>query len=297
MASLPRVLARLTQALGPHRADADVRRELDAHLALLEDEYVRRGMTPADAHRAARLALGGVTQTAMIQRDARAFRWLDDLAVDLRHTRRAMLRHWRSSLAAIVILSAVGTVNAALLGIADSVLFRRLPYADPARLYVMTMASPRSGAEYNLVPNRLLSLLQSPNDEISAAGLVDTGPPITVTTPDGPSGVLAMQATPSYFEVLGVRPFRGRLFVAADTDRPGQVAILSYDCWQKRFGGRDDVVGRSVALGDRTLDVVGVLPPGLFFPVVFSYVPEVFTAAPFPRAAGRVDPVSVLRTE
>ena len=90
MAFLRRFLRRLSNVCRSGRAESDVARELASHLSLLEDEYQRRGMTPEDARRAARLALGGAEQTKERHRDARSFVWLDDAQRDLRYVGRTL---------------------------------------------------------------------------------------------------------------------------------------------------------------------------------------------------------------
>ena len=287
MAGLRRLLLQLLHAFRPDRAEAELAREVAAHLALLEDEYRRRGMTPDEARRAARRAIGGAEQAKIQHRDARSFRWLDEIAGDAREARRAMQRHWRSSLVAILILTIVGSVNAAILGIADGVLFRRLPYSSPERLRIIMMQGESTGGRYTLVPVDTLTLLEQPQPEFSRAGLIDDGPRIRVITPDGPVGLVTASATASYFEVLGVRPARGRLFSDDDVGRGTHVTLLTYGTWLARFGGREDVVGQSVQLGDVTLDVVGVLPDGLFLPMMFGTRPEIVTATAFPRQGDR----------
>src|SRR5713101_406303 len=88
-----RLLHRLANVFRPHHAEPDLAREIASHLALLEDEYQRRGMTPDAARREARLALGGVEQTKEAHRDARSFIWLDDARRDLAHAARLLRRN------------------------------------------------------------------------------------------------------------------------------------------------------------------------------------------------------------
>ena len=83
MSALRRFFQRLASALGAGRAENEMKREIAAHLALVEDDYVRRGMSAADARLAARRALGGVDQAEEIHRDHRSFPWLEDLRRDV----------------------------------------------------------------------------------------------------------------------------------------------------------------------------------------------------------------------
>src|SRR6187455_2599807 len=85
-------LLRLINTFRPKTADDDLAREVSAHLALLEDEYRRRGLTPDEARLAARRAIGSVAHAKDLHRDARSFAWLDDLRRDLRHAARILTK-------------------------------------------------------------------------------------------------------------------------------------------------------------------------------------------------------------
>ena len=87
-----RLLFRFFNVFRRERADYELTREMDAHLALLEDEHVRRGMTREDARRAARRAIGSVALTKDLHRDARSFARLDDALTDVKHTVRSLRR-------------------------------------------------------------------------------------------------------------------------------------------------------------------------------------------------------------
>jgi len=82
MTALRRFLRRLLSLVRSDRAEQDLAREIDAHLQLLEDQFVARGMSASDARIAARRAFGGVEQAKEHQRDARSFRWVDESWLD-----------------------------------------------------------------------------------------------------------------------------------------------------------------------------------------------------------------------
>ena len=88
-----RFVLRLRNALRPASAEADLAREVASHLALVEDEHVRRGMTAEEARLAARRAFGGVALAKDLHRDARSFVWLDDLCRDLQYAIRTLRRN------------------------------------------------------------------------------------------------------------------------------------------------------------------------------------------------------------
>ena len=76
MKHLRRIFLRFYLLFTNSRAEAELAREIAAHLALLEDEYLRQGMTPEEARRAARRAYGGVEQAKQLHRNERAFQGL-----------------------------------------------------------------------------------------------------------------------------------------------------------------------------------------------------------------------------
>jgi hypothetical protein len=106
-------------------ADDDLSREVESHLLLLEDEYRRRGMTDEEARRAARLALGGVTQTIELYRQARSIKWLDDARRDAGYALRLLRRNPVFSLTAVLSLAIGIGANTTIFTIANALLLRR----------------------------------------------------------------------------------------------------------------------------------------------------------------------------
>src|SRR5262245_16547567 len=100
---MKRFVLRLLNVFRRDRAERELARELDSHLALIEDEHVRRGMTREDARRAARRTVGSIPLASDLHRDARSFAWLDDARQDLRFARRMLVRN--SAFAVVVIFT------------------------------------------------------------------------------------------------------------------------------------------------------------------------------------------------
>ncbi len=73
-------------------------------------------------------------------------------------------------------------------------------------------------------------------------------------------------ATGNYFDVLGVKPARGRLFTQDDdkTPRAHPVTVITYKCWQRRFAGDPNIVGRSVMVNAHSFIIIGVAPQGFY---------------------------------
>src|SRR5882672_675894 len=135
MAQLRRFFIRLVNVLRPEHAERDLAREMASHLALLEDEYQRRGMTLDEARFAARRAMGGIEQAKEHHRDARSFRWLDDARRDAGYAARLLRRNPIFALTAALSLAIGIGANTTIFTVALA-LFSNVPagVAEPDRL-------------------------------------------------------------------------------------------------------------------------------------------------------------------
>ena len=129
-----RFFHRLVSLLHGDRADAEVAREIAAHLALLEDDYRRRGMSASEARLAARRALGSAAHAQDLHRDARTFGWVDDARRDVAHGLRSLRRTPGFTAIAVVTLALGIGANTAIFSVISAVLLRPLPYPYADRL-------------------------------------------------------------------------------------------------------------------------------------------------------------------
>src|SRR5580693_2318623 len=135
MIYLRRLLSKFWCLFHNARAEEELEREITAHLALLEDDFLRKGMSAEEAHLAARRAYGGVEQAKQLHRDERSILWLEQLRQDVRYAFRQVRRS--PGFAATVILTiALGIgANTAIFTLVHAILMKSLPVANPASLY------------------------------------------------------------------------------------------------------------------------------------------------------------------
>jgi predicted permease len=210
-----------------------------------------------------------------------------DFGRDLRYGARLIARN--PGFAAIVVMTlALGiAANTVAFTVINSLLLSPLPVANVTELVKIATrdtADPANArAEQPLSYSNLLDF-RGRNDVLrSLAGFA--GPfGITLTGQGRPERIFAELVTANYFETLGVTPFIGRFFLSEEDCTPGShaVLVLGYGPWQSRFGGRRDILGRTIEINRVRFTVIGVAPPGfrgldpVFGPDV--WVPSMMTA-------------------
>jgi putative ABC transport system permease protein len=187
---------------------------------------------------------------------------------DLRYALRWLRANPGFSSAALFVLALGIGAATATFTIVYSVTLRPLPFAAPDRI-VRIWSSP-SGRN---LPFFSVSAPDALDWRARAATLAVVAPyerqvPFTVTGGAEAEEVLAAKVSRELFDLLGVAPARGRWF-SRDEDRDGsgaRVAVISHGLWQRRFGGRTDVVGQPLHLDDDAWTVIGVMPASFAIP-------------------------------
>ena len=238
--------------------------EMQSHLDFLADEFVRKGMPPDDARLAARKAFGGVDQIKERYRDQRGLPFIEMLAQDVTFAARLMRKHKLFSFTAIASLAlSIGALTIAF-SIVNAFVFKPLPIRDESSVYFM---GHWSYPDYRDLAERLdVEDLIGYRIAMMSVGL----------KPDS-SILWGYLATGNYFQSLGVTPAAGRFFTPAEDTAPGAspYAVISFDTWQNRFGGRPDAVGATIAINGRPFTILGVAPRGFHGTEIF-YRPEVW---------------------
>jgi predicted permease len=218
---------------------------------------------------------------------------IDSYLQDWRFAWRGLVRSPGFAAIAIATLALGIGANSAIFTVVNAVVMRPLPYANADRLVRVT-------ADFNGLNATDVGLSQPELiDYRDRSGLFDAIAGVwainaNLTEIDQPERVEALLASPSYFDVLGVRPQLGRLFGPED-NAPGisEVLVISDALWHRRFGASPDAIGRKLRIDNDWYTVVGVLPPGFRHPGrsvltdVDVWAPANFIAAPFPDKPSR----------
>src|SRR3954470_15305954 len=216
-----------------------------------------------NARGAARLALWFALLREVIM-NAPAVHW-DILKQDLRYTARTLNRARGFALTAIVVTALGVGANTAAFSVADFVLVRPLPFADPDGL-VRLCEGPRTGGGWGCM-NELSPANYRDSKAMSASfgGMgAFTGAGVNLVGVGEPRRLEIAPVTQEVLPVLGVNPVLGRVFEAREDDR--SAVVISYGLWQSQFGGDSSVVGRTVHLDGVPHTVIGVMPRGFYFP-------------------------------
>lgn len=254
---LARVLAKVRNLFAAKRADEDFEREIDAHLAFLEQEYLGQGHTLAEARRRARLACGGVEHTRQAHRDERSFLWLSQAAQDVRHALRSM-SHAPGFTASAVLTLALGIgANTAVFSVVNAALLRPLDYPDPGCIVQFFLTSSGGATPGASIPD-LRFLLDRANSvqDITAYDFDQSELGLTSGVPEEVHGI---HVTSNYFRLFGAPVLLGHTFDRIDDQANGpNVVVLSYGLWKRRFVGDKGIVGKAISLDKESYIVIGV---------------------------------------
>ncbi len=188
---------------------------------------------------------------------------MDALIQDIRYGIRQLVRQAGSSVVAVLTLALGIGVTTALFSVIDATMLRPLPYPDPEQLVTVRAEGIERNGEV-FAPNPSMEDMrtwQMATDVFSLVAANNAGARSRIVDGPEPERIEVQQFTEDYLSMHGVRPMLGRDFSRADTE-PGApiVGLLGYGYWQSRYGGRDDVLGKTIRLDADVVTIVGVLP-------------------------------------
>jgi len=155
-------------------------------------------------------------------------------------------------------------VNTLMFSFMNAVLLQPLPYPNAGRLVMIHLSPPNNPGMYGMLPPPMFFLLRDHSQSFESVGVYDGGRSVSLT--DDTSGFAAERLaghriSSTAFQALGVRPLVGRFHVPEeDLSGAERTIVLSHALWQRRFGGRADVVGQSALIDGQSTAIIGVMP-------------------------------------
>jgi putative ABC transport system permease protein len=270
----------LRRLFNPQAADRDLDDEIAQYIAAAAGEYVRGGMTPAEAGRRARMDFVGVEASKEAVRDAGWESSVDVVRRDVAFAVRTLRRNSALTAAAILTLAlGIGAVTS-MFTVLNAVILRPLPYREPDRLALIWTDDTRRGLHQERTAFRTIEDWRRETRAFQSIAHF-TAERATIAVNGNRERSRNVHVSGNLFGLLGVHPVIGRVLTQADEGGSGQVAVISHALWQRQFQGDSNVIGKTLVIegyqkGGGLLTIVGVMPRGFAFPDAQS---EIFVPA------------------
>src|SRR6266567_1604725 len=262
MGAITRWVRKVTLLVGRGRFRDELDEEMAFHLLQTEKELMAGGMKPEEARYAAMRQFGNATRLRERSQEAVGFRF-ETVAQDLRFSLRQMRKSPGFAITAVLILTLGLATSVAIFAFVDAALIKPLPYKDSPRLEVLFESIPLGPRFHLSYPDYLdwkrMNKTFSSLDVFEPYGFMQK-------TGQGLKPADGARVSAGFLRTLGVTPILGRdFYVGEDAAAPARTVLLSYGAWQKRYGGRADVLGQNVTLDNDVYSIIGVLPREFHF--------------------------------
>ncbi len=256
--------------------------ELRFHLEREAERYERDGVPRAEARRRARLAFGGVERAKEASRDARGTVLVESIAQDLKYAARGLRAKPAFTMGVVLTLGLGIGANTAMFDIIDRLLFRPPEFLrDQGQVHRLYEVSNRGGSDSFEPVMRFPRYLDVARWTTSFSSLVIVATNrVAVGENESARELRVTSASSNFWDLFDASPALGRFFTSADDQMPtgSPVVVLGYGYWQTQFGGRADVLGKTLRIGRTLCTIIGVAPesfiglseggvPALYLPV------------------------------
>lgn len=262
------VRARLRLLFARRAAESRMHDEFGFHIEMQTEQLIReKGLAPDEARRQALAAFGGVEKHKEALRDGRGLAWLGGMSLDVKLGGRMLRKYPGLTLAGGLALAIAIGIGAGWYDLAGKLLSPAIPLPEGHRIVLIeTQNSLTNAPERRVVRDFLDWRRDLRTIEDLGAYRADTRNLILGNA--APEPIQMAELTAAAFRTARVPALLGRTLLDED-DAPGapSVVVLGYDVWQRSLGGRLDVVGSEVELGNTPATVVGVMPQGFAYPV------------------------------
>ena len=189
---------------------------------------------------------------------------MDSLIKDIRYGVRGLVKHPGFTTIVVLTLALGIGASTAIFSIVDSVLLRRLPYRNAERIVAIQELNP-AGKRIQITSANFYDwrTQQTVFEHLAAIKTTTTN----LALSDHAERIDLAQTNANFFDVFGITPQYGRLFIPLD-EQAGHdpVVVVSHSLWQRRFGADPSLVGKPITLDGKNYTVVGIAPPGFQYP-------------------------------
>src|SRR5579859_210944 len=240
--------------------EQDMNYELRAHLEMLMEENVRRGMSRENARYAALQSFGGVEQVKENYREQRGLVTLEAILQDLRYGIRMLAKSPGFTAIAVLTLALGIGATTAIFSVVEAVLLHKPPYQNPSQLVEIGSRNP----QHKVYPVSAgdFSDWASTTAAFRNLAAYKAWDFRTLTGAGDPDEVWASPVSTNLFHLLGVNAILGRTFVPGES----KSLILSHEYWRSHFGSDPGVIGKALVLDGQPYTVIGVAPADFEFP-------------------------------
>ena len=277
--------------LSRERLYADLEEEVASHLEQRVEELMAEGLSKEEALARARREFGNVMAVKQTARAAWGWQWIENLLVDIRFGLRMLKKNPVLTVAAVLTLALGIGANTAIFTLLYGLVLRSLPVSAPtelARVGVASRADPDDSAgSVSPMTYHMLGAYREEQTSFRELSSWDSADVLMADSHGVTQRYTSGMVSGNAFELLGLRPYRGRLIAPYDDVKGGPATgwpvVLSYGFWKDYYGGAEDVVGRKMIASDVPVTIVGVAPPDfhgvwagiqpkMYFPMQFEPV-------------------------
>ena len=289
-----RLVSRACGLLGQKKAESEFDYEMQIHLQLLTEKFIRQGMGPEDADSAARRQFGNTTLLRQRHRESRTFLSFSTVFQDVRYGLRVLGKSPGFTAIAVASLALAIGANAAIFSLAKGLLYDRLHVAHADQLRMLRWTEDQHSAVSNMWGD-----FEPAPDGQGTVGSVFSYPvyrqlrahnqvmqdlfaykedSMNATIRGNAQRADVAMVSGNYFNVLGARPQLGRAIQPTDDALPGAgaVAVISEGVWEREFGRSRAVLGQTITVNQTPLTIVGVNPRGFTGAKNTHHSPDLF---------------------
>jgi len=265
------ILIRMRALLRRDAVENELEDELRFHFDREVEKFLQAGLTPTEARRRARLAVGGSEQIKEECREARGVHFLETLGQDIRYGLRMLRKSPGFTVVAILTLALGIGANTAIFTLLNAAILRLLPVPEAGRLVAVSQEVRRlNGPIHRNVHDDASFVSYSEYQAYARDNGVFRGllaySPFTELDLGGvhPQELIGTLTSCNYFEVLEVHPALGRGFADSECAAPGAgaVVVLGDELWRSTFGANPSIIGKPIMLNRVPLVVIGIAPAG-----------------------------------